>query len=420
MTLFTSTGLQPIHNRNRLKLIVVFVVLSTICVGPLRGELLTFRLDWSGADFNNSATATAFLVLDDTVFPNPPDGINFFGAFGIVDFEMTVSGASAGNGTFVMADFNSVAFSSNAPLDLNMELLGQAGFGPGVTGTDFNLFSNINSGGPFGTAPFVLETNEGNGDDLLLTNFTPVPPSNWTNSSGGDYDVSGNWDNGVPNRFTKATFGLPDTYDVNLTQNESCRSMGFLDGMITLTPQTFNLTCETTTVDGGVVNLASGNLAVASPLTAIGINTANLQITAGSATISASTIVGSGGSISITGGSFETNGFESLAGGSVDLDGGHFDFGSTSPAEFLSINTVSGSLAGDVNVGGLNDVSDFANFNNNAVDVSEVRISNSGLLFGTEFLDVGLNNRTDGELRTFSDDWVRFAGAEQYKCRRDQ
>ena len=43
-------------------------------------------------------------------------------------------------------------------------------------------------------------------------------------------------------------------------------------------------------------------------------------------------------------------------------------------------------------------------------DISEVRISNGGVLFGSAFVDVGLNNLESGELRAFAEDWIRFAG----------
>ena len=65
---------------------------------------ITYKLQWSGADLGNSATAEGTITLDDTLVPNPgrASGQNPFGTT-FSDLVMTVSGASSGNGTFSSA-----------------------------------------------------------------------------------------------------------------------------------------------------------------------------------------------------------------------------------------------------------------------------------------------------------------------------
>ena len=160
---------------------MIRLILATLLViGPMAGNaaLIDFNLDWSGRSFGNNAVATGNIVIDDTLLNNP----GFTGGTAWVNaFSITISGASAGNGTFGLSDFGNIIFSTNVALDLTRELVGQPS-GSGTWGTtagccgDFNIFSNnINNAAPHGTLHFRITTDGRRGDSLLLTSFRPVP-----------------------------------------------------------------------------------------------------------------------------------------------------------------------------------------------------------------------------------------------------
>ncbi|MFK7886543.1 MAG: hypothetical protein AB8G16_06705 [Gammaproteobacteria bacterium] len=161
-------------------------LLASMLLGAqAQAALLTFNLGWSGSALGNSASATAVLVVDDEILPNPGStGLNgesvLFGDLGIVSFDIVVTGASSGNGSFSTSDFIVAAWDTGGmALDLTTELVGQtttgAGWGTSDSSSgDFNVFTNIGSA-PSGTFFFTLTTDSGLGDDMLLTNFTPVP-----------------------------------------------------------------------------------------------------------------------------------------------------------------------------------------------------------------------------------------------------
>jgi T5SS/PEP-CTERM-associated repeat protein len=98
--------------------------------------------------------------------------------------------------------------------------------------------------------------------------------------------------------------------------------------------------------------------------------------------------------------------------GMVNLTGGRFEFGQTTFAEFSTINAASGAMAGNVVITGVHDVASLTALQNPAVDLSEVAAANEGLLHGTAILKTSLTNRSTGELRTTSSDWVRFEGLD--------
>jgi hypothetical protein len=78
-----------------------------------------------------------------------------------------------------MSDFGTLIWdTSGATLDLNSQLVGQNTLGnpwgtpDGVSG-EFNFFSSTVSGAPTAYLFFTLQTNNGNGDPMLLTSFSP-------------------------------------------------------------------------------------------------------------------------------------------------------------------------------------------------------------------------------------------------------
>ncbi len=93
----------------------------------------------------------------------------------------------------------------------------------------------------------------------------------------------------------------------------------------------------------------------------------------------------------------------------VNLNGGRFEFGTTDYTSFKRINAVSGSLAGNLNVSGLNAVSSFTELTG-AIDTSGVTLVNSGRLYGDGQLVAGINNLAAGEIRVSSGQFMAFEG----------
>lgn len=147
----------------------------------------TFSIVWTGE--SNAASATGTASFSDTSFlttARPIGGAtNQFSS--LTAFSITITGASAGNGTFDLTNVAIAPIWTSFPLDLNSNLIGQTDgtyvFGPtmGTTGVtngsgDFNIFA---SGGgscanhaPVGYSPFRILTDCMNGDMLAITSIT--------------------------------------------------------------------------------------------------------------------------------------------------------------------------------------------------------------------------------------------------------
>jgi hypothetical protein len=150
----------------------------------------TYDLSYSGAAFGNSATATATITLDLTVLGMNNPGTTYQGISPFVTaFSITVTGASSGNGTFGIGDYNGGDLggfyldTNGGTLDFSQQLIGQATSGSpygtvpsfGNAG-DFNMFINGNDPtAPQGTFYFQITTDGGSEDSLYLTSFAPVP-----------------------------------------------------------------------------------------------------------------------------------------------------------------------------------------------------------------------------------------------------
>jgi hypothetical protein len=139
---------------------------------------LSYDLAWSGAELGNSAMATGMITIDDTVLPNPGVASGSPAAVGVTAFMITISGASAGNGTFTLGDFSRFIWDTGGgTLDLTMQLIGQPTLGqpwgtcPFACG-DFNIITDVVDG-PTGSFFFQITTNDENGDPLNLTSFAP-------------------------------------------------------------------------------------------------------------------------------------------------------------------------------------------------------------------------------------------------------
>ncbi len=161
----------------KLKVLILGVVFVSVMVLSTVGWAapVTFDLTYEGP-LGSSATGTGFITFDDAVLPNPnPNpGMPMFvsaATLGILDFSLTISGASIGNGTFGLPDIDTWFWGVNPPgLDLSMELVGQTEF------LAFNYSPVALSGAPgVGPGGSTIFTNEGTGDALNLIAMTPRP-----------------------------------------------------------------------------------------------------------------------------------------------------------------------------------------------------------------------------------------------------
>ncbi|PZN93706.1 MAG: hypothetical protein DCF31_11880 [Alphaproteobacteria bacterium] len=144
-----------------------------------------FTVTWSGAPFNNGASAIGH--FDFSATPADLGGAqnqNSFPSANVQLLDLTISGATTGNGSFAQTDFASYYFASFSQLDYSQELIGQAmgngcSFGKadfcsfGQFG-DFNLFGQFN-GAPTGTSYFTLST--AGGDRMIVTSMASAVPS---------------------------------------------------------------------------------------------------------------------------------------------------------------------------------------------------------------------------------------------------
>ena len=183
---------------------------------PATASVKSFTFTFAGNGVDNSATATGFITFDMALLTNP--GRNVFDTsiggiystkvgpyayYGdnipglVTALSVTVRGATTGNGTFTLPDFDGVLFdTTRLGVNMNQQLVGQSLVNIGPTGEtwswgsvgpeylivgsdpaasyvgDFQLFSPSDSNAPTGGNPFTIQSF---GDDMTLTSFTPVP-----------------------------------------------------------------------------------------------------------------------------------------------------------------------------------------------------------------------------------------------------
>lgn len=152
--------------------------LTLWCAGA-KAAPITFNLAYTGAGFGNDATAIGSITLDDSVLPT--DEIFLFDTpgttLGVLDFSLTVSGASAGNGTFTLSDLGpnngSWVWILEGPIDLTRDLFGQLNFG------DFNWLCTFGTGdcsnplAPQGIGQYTIIT--AGEERMVLMSVAPVP-----------------------------------------------------------------------------------------------------------------------------------------------------------------------------------------------------------------------------------------------------
>ena len=181
MSINSKYNINLLHMKTSKLLLSVAAALAF--AASSQANVVDMQAQWSGASFSNGASATATFSLDTALFNNPGftafSGVNFTNAF--QNFQLTVAGASSGNGAFTASDFSTVFLNTaGGTLDFSAELVGQttpAGLWgatafPTVVG-DFNLFSSgLSALTPSGSSIFSLLS--GGGESMLLTSFAPV------------------------------------------------------------------------------------------------------------------------------------------------------------------------------------------------------------------------------------------------------
>jgi hypothetical protein len=136
------------------------------------GAPITFSFSFTGG----SATAVGTITFESTLISNPGTNVITLPNPAVLALNVTVSGASAGNGTFGIGSFNQVRFETGgATLNLSQQLVGQPTPG-GTWGTptgccgDFNLFGATPA--PNGEFFFTLVANGGDAEPMTLNSMT--------------------------------------------------------------------------------------------------------------------------------------------------------------------------------------------------------------------------------------------------------
>jgi len=125
------------------------------------------------------ATAKGFVVFESTLLSNPGSNSFILPNPAVLDVQVTVSGAAAGNGTFGIASFGEVFFDTHgATLNLGKELVGQPTPGspwgtPDSHGGDCCFGASAPA--PNNIYYFTLGANGGrSGESMVLQTMAPV------------------------------------------------------------------------------------------------------------------------------------------------------------------------------------------------------------------------------------------------------
>ena len=306
---------------------------------------------------------------------------------------------------------------------------------------------NLDPGQSFAGDAFQLAPDTGAG--TLVTETAPAA-INWTNSSGGDWTLAGNWSGGVPASSIDATLGvLANSYTVTLTATGVANSLTLGQYYTALNLYTPNGgTPASLAIQGNLNNAGSlyvdgyyGNTG-GSTLTIVGTLTNSYDITIGTSSLSASTMataaaLANTGTIDLTGGTGTNTNQATLdiSSGAPSVLAGHLDLTGRALVEFaggsiggiatnsaLYLRSASAFIADSGNIGSnsalsgltsnagtleldngaaLHTLGDFSNSNVVLVDYSYSTIDGSsltidGTLRNTGTLRIGYNNQAGG------------------------
>lgn len=164
--------------------------LAALAIGALASTAnaapITFQFVFDGQPLGNTAKAVGSITFEESTLANRwSDGANFVyhtkEPVEVLALDITVTGASSGNGHFTKSSFGFVAWQTNGVLDFTLPLFGQPtqdhpwGTTYDHYSGDFNLFGEADA--PGGQSAFHLATYGGHGDVMVLTSMkaTTVP-----------------------------------------------------------------------------------------------------------------------------------------------------------------------------------------------------------------------------------------------------
>lgn len=127
-------------------------------------DAATYNVNWSNGA---GATAVGTLDIDTGLLANP--GNNVFGGAWLTGMSITISGAMVGNGVYTLVPGNNASLVFDSAVNLNTELVGQAGLGMSGLSVMLNGFSWHSHGNSSLANDFDL--------DLALTSFILAGPS---------------------------------------------------------------------------------------------------------------------------------------------------------------------------------------------------------------------------------------------------
>ncbi len=172
----------------RLRVVPAFglaLVISLIGQSLAIAAPLTLHFTFSSP--TTPATAVGFVTFESSAINNPGNSNFILPNPAVLDLQVVVSGATAGNGTFGLSDFTSIFLDTGGgTLDFSRQLIGQATAnnpfgttdgcalgGPlGNTGGDFNMFALGGAPRPTGEWFFTLVANAGAADCMVLTSLS--------------------------------------------------------------------------------------------------------------------------------------------------------------------------------------------------------------------------------------------------------
>lgn len=144
---------------NKLARLPFAIAFSLACGQSALADTFNFRFGLPGA-----ATAVGSFTTSDSTTGSLAGAFNNPSFANLSALNVTVSGASAGNGSFTLADFTNIYFRASSALDFSQNLVGQAAL------QDFNLFGSPGPA-PVGTSIFTLTSNNGADSPMVLSCF---------------------------------------------------------------------------------------------------------------------------------------------------------------------------------------------------------------------------------------------------------
>ncbi len=178
--------------------ILVFILIAS---ASLKADPISFDLHYSGGG-NNSAQGIGSVTFDKTNLPNPgtartEEPRTNESLLTVIDFNLIITGAKSGNGTFGLSDFEGFLWEANIPLDLNSDLIEQLN---SEGDFDFAFSPVTGSGAPVSVFFLAITTNEDieRSESLSLVSMSPVPIPSVSCTSDNSGVVSPNLDIHMP------------------------------------------------------------------------------------------------------------------------------------------------------------------------------------------------------------------------------